>query len=220
MKRARQLAALFDAGVRSRVATAVREAEGETAGEIRVVVLAAAGEYAELAWAGAALGALAGAGLAAFGALAIGIWCVTPTWMALPAASGAAVGYLATRLSPVLRRWLAGEERLERRVEARARELFLEEQVFATADRTGILLLVALFERRVAVLGDQGIYGRVPETAWPPITDKVVVGIRAGRPVEALLEAVGACGALLRERGVARRGDDANELPDLPRVDA
>jgi putative membrane protein len=220
VKRARQLAALFDAGVRSRVANAVREAEGETGGEIRVVVLAAAGEYAEIAWAGAALGALAGAGLAAFGALAAGVWCVTPTWMALPAASGAALGYLATRLTPALRRWLAGEERLERRVEARARELFLEEQVFATRDRTGILLLVALFERRVAVLGDQGIYSRVPESAWPPITDRVVAGIRAGNPVDALLEAVAACGALLRERGVGRRATDTNELPDLPRVDA
>ena len=34
---------------------------------------------------------------------------------------------------------------------------FVEEEVFSTRDRTGILLFLSLFEHRVVVLGDSGI---------------------------------------------------------------
>ena len=38
-----------------------------------------------------------------------------------------------------------------------------EEEVFSTEDRTGILLLLSLFEHRVVVLGDAGIKAKVGE---------------------------------------------------------
>ncbi len=48
------------------------------------------------------------------------------------------------------------------RVERRAHAAFAESEVFATRARTGLLLLVALFEHRVEIVCDRGVEERVP----------------------------------------------------------
>jgi putative membrane protein len=96
----------------------------------------------------------------------------------------------------------------------RAAAAFLEAEVFATRDRTGVLIFLALFEHRVVVLADSGIAARVEPGAWKGISDRLAAGIREGRAAAALIEAIGACGRLLAERRVERRPDDVSELPD------
>src|SRR5258707_69494 len=125
----------------------VREAEARTSGEIVPYVVDRSDEYASAAWKGAALGAL----LAPLVALAIYLW--TPVWgipltywTALPAPIGAAMAFLIGAFVPPVRRWLTGEHVLEARVRSRAAVAFLEQEVFHTANRTGILLFVSLFE--------------------------------------------------------------------------
>ena len=103
---------------------------------------------------------------------------------------------------------------LTRRVRRRAAVAFLDEEVFNTEDRTGILIFLSLFERRVVVLGDAGINSKVGEEEWAAITDAIAAGIHAGRPGEALVEGIGACGRLLARRGVEIQPDDRNELRD------
>ncbi|MDH3727358.1 MAG: hypothetical protein OER77_07485, partial [Myxococcales bacterium] len=120
----------------------------------------------------------------------------------------------ASRFDRVARR-LIDDDALSSRVEGRAAEAFLEEQVFATSERTGVLIFVALFEHRVLVLADEGINERVDATAWDDISNELAFGIRRGTPAPALIRAVERCADLLSEHGVA--ADAANQLSNEPR---
>ena len=92
----------------------------------------------------------------------------------------------------------------------------MEERVFATRDRTGVLIFVALFEHRVLVLADEGINERVDDDAWEEISDELALGLRRGTPAPALIHAVERCADLLAEHGISPL-DPANELSDEPR---
>lgn len=197
------------------VRAAVQEAESRTSGEIVPYVVEASDEYPNAVWRGAALGALVGP----FAAFVIyhlgGFWgSHMAIWMLLPPAAGAAAGFLLTAFIPWLKRFMAGEEMLEARARRRAAVAFLEQEVFRTRERTGILLFVSLFERRVVVLADSGIHQKVAPGEWDGIVAGIVQGIHAGKPGAALIAAIGECGRLLERHGVARREDDIDELPN------
>jgi putative membrane protein len=198
------------------IRAAVEEAERSSAAEIVPVLLEAADPYAVADWKGAALGALLASAGAALLERLDPSWGPSAIWILLPAFAGAAAAALAARAIPALRRVLAGRDLIDDRVESRAREAFLEHEVFRTRDRSGVLVLVALFEHRVRILADTGIHAAVPHERWQQIADATARAVREGRPGEALRQAVVACGAVLGERGPRRRADDVNELPDAP----
>lgn len=167
----------------------------------------------------ATLGALA-ASLAAALWLVLGDrWLLAPAlWVALPPTVGAALGMLAVLATPSWRRLLVGRETLERRVRARAAQAFLDEELFTTRHRTGVLLFVALFERRVEILCDEGVRKLVPEGTWQDVADELARGLRTHQAGPALVAAVEKCGILLEAHGVERREDDVDELSDRPRI--
>jgi putative membrane protein len=195
------------------IQTAVREAEERTSGEIVPYVVEQSDEYPSASWKGAALGALLGPMVA----LALHRWSdlwglPLGYWIALPAPLGGAIGYLLADLLSPLKRGLVGAEILAARARRRAAGAFLEQEVFRTRERTGILLFLSLFERRVVLLADSGIHQKVEEGQWEAITSRLAEGIRQGRPGPALAEAIRACGELLERHGVERRTDDQDEL--------
>ncbi|MES1241411.1 MAG: hypothetical protein ABUT39_07315 [Acidobacteriota bacterium] len=197
------------------IRAAVAEAEGRTSGEIVPYVVEASDGYGSAVWKGIALGALAGPLVAEALYLYGRFWGgTTPLWIALPTAVGGAVGFLLATFVPAVKRWLAGGDLLDLRTRQRAGRAFLEEEVFRTRDRTGILLFLSLFEHRVVVLGDAGINRQVEQRHWDGIIQSVVAGIRAGRPGEALALAIRQCGELLERYGVALQPGDTNELSD------
>jgi len=209
----------FTEADRAEIQAAVAEAEGRSAGEIVPYAVSACDDYQEARWRGTTLAALLGSLAAALVHALGGYWGeLLDLWIAVPPVAGAAFGYLAVQACPWLRRTLAGPELLERRVAQRAAAAFLEAEVFATRDRTGILILVALFERRVVVLGDAGINARVQQHEWDHIVAGIVAGIRAGTPGKALADGIRACGALLERPGMERRADDTDELPNQLRT--
>jgi putative membrane protein len=185
------------------IRAAVAAAEAGTSGEIVPYVVGESDEYGGAAWKGAAFGALLG-GLAGWAVHRWGGFWGTNlfAWMVLPPAAGAALG------------WLAGGELLDLRTRRRAAAAFLEEEVFRTRHRTGILLFVSLFERRVVVLGDAGVNAKVEPGEWDEVVRLAVEGIRQGRPGEGLAAAIAACGRLLARPGLERLPDDTDELPD------
>ncbi len=196
------------------VRQAVAAVEGQTSGEIVPFVVDASDAYEGASWKGAALGALGAAVLAAVAHTLAGMWGGGALWISLPAAAGGALGFLLAAFVPAVRRALIAADVLDRRVRRRAAVAFVEEEVFNTADRTGVLLLLSLFEHRVVVLGDAGINARVGQEEWVAITDAIAAGIREGRPGEALVEGIAACGRLLSRRGVEIQPGDRNELRD------
>jgi putative membrane protein len=182
----------IDAAGRMAIEAAVRDAERVTSGEILVVVSRACDEYGAAGWRCAAL--LAGVvllGLGLFGPpLPIG------TLAALQAAALAA-GHLLARI-PAVRRAFVAEAQLQRCAEQRASRAFAEHGLHRTAGRSGLLILVALFERRVVVLADEGVNRRLGAGhSWQEVVERALAGIRAGRPAEGIAEAVRRCGEIL-----------------------
>lgn len=195
------------------IRAAVAEAEQRTSGEIVPYFVEESDAYPSALWKGIALGAFTGALLAEaiyfFGDFWGGL---IPLWIALPTAAGGAVGFLLAAYVPAVKRWMAGDGLLDLRTRQRAEMAFLEEEVFHTRDRTGILLFLSLFEHRVIVIGDSGINRQVEQGQWDGIVKAVAAGIRAGRPGEALVEGIRQCGELLERHGVAIQPDDFDEL--------
>jgi len=192
--------------------------EERTGGEIVPYIVKRVVDSGEERWLGATLGALGAALIAGLVNVygdhwgGSGVW-----WITLPAIVGAGGGYLAAGFDAI-GRWLIPEDRLDRAVHLRAKAAFLEEEVFATQDRTGILVFLALFEHRAVILADSGIHRSVPEGAWQGVVDELIDGIKAGQAAKALEKAISVCGVLLEEHGVERRTDDEDELPDEPRI--
>jgi putative membrane protein len=198
---------------------AVAAAERRSAGEIVIVIAERCDSYQGALWKSAALGAMAATLAAAILHGALGYWGGSIwLWLALPAWAGAGVGYVLPLLLRPLHRALVGAEVLEARVDRRAKAAFAESEVFATRARTGLLLLVALFEHRVEILSDKGVEERVPSVEWAPIIDRLTGGLRQGRAAQAIVAAVGEIGSLLEARGVKGVGLDVDELPDRPTV--
>ena len=112
----------------------------------------------------------------------------------------------------------AGMETLETAVHRRAAVAFLEEEVFNTRDRTGILLFVSLFEHRIEVIGDTGIDAKVEQAEWEEVVGLIRDGIRSRTLADGMVTAIERCGDLLHRRGVDIRPDDTDELPDDVRV--
>jgi putative membrane protein len=205
-----------------RIRTAVEQAEERTAGEIVPVVVPRSASYEVVTWRGTA-----GAVLLALTAILLVLqfydgwglgWLYTP-WGVVMTSLGAAVagGLLASYVGPV-QRMLAGDDLLDETVHRRALQSFVEEEVFDTRDRTGILLFVSLLEHRIEVLGDTGINELVRPDDWAEVVARIRKGIQNDNLTEGLVEAIGMCGRLLERRGVNVRPDDENELSDTVRT--
>lgn len=206
---------VFSEADREAIRAATAEAERVTSGELVVYVVERCDPHPEVACKGALIGGAIGAVCAAIAVRLFGGWGAPDyLWLLIGLQLGLLAGWLASRVEGIARR-LISDEALESRADGRAAEAFIEERVFATAARTGVLIFVALFEHRVLVLADDGIRERVGEGAWHDIAAGVATGIRGGAPASALVEAVGRCARLLDERGVP--ADVANELSNEPR---
>ena len=107
---------------------------------------------------------------------------------------------------------------LERRCEggdalARAARLFDSLGLRRTAADTGVLLYVALEDRKTAVFAGRGVHGAAEPGFWKAVVDTVADGFRRQDAVGGLVAAVERIGGLLL---TAAPGEDVagNELPD------
>jgi uncharacterized membrane protein len=94
---------------------------------------------------------------------------------------------------------------------ARATEVFTRLGMHATAERNGVLVYLAVEDRKLAIAGDAGVHARVGEEYWQRVRDGMVEHLRGGRPRDAVLHAVAEVGDILR-RFFPRRPDDRDEL--------
>ena len=199
---------LLDPAARLHLEATVMEAEQDTEGEIVVVVARACDEYGSAGWRlGVSLAALVFAGLLAF---------VPPLagWIYLAAQAAAiAVAHAMARIDAV-RRLLLARPLVQTRVAERAIHAFATNGLTRTQNRTGILIFVALLERRVVVLADEGIHRALdPNENWQQVVDLSVDGLRRGEDVSGLEAAIRRCGEILA-RHVPVLGRNPNELPN------
>ncbi|MCY1077306.1 TPM domain-containing protein [Archangium lansingense] len=100
---------------------------------------------------------------------------------------------------------------------ARAAQLFEQLGLRRTAEDTGVILYVALSDRKAAVYAGQGVHGAAQPGFWQEVVDALARGFREGSAVTALEAAVERIGDLLR---TAVPGEDTrgNELPNVVSV--
>lgn len=203
-----------------RVKVAVEKAEGLTSGEIVPVIVPESSDYAEVTWKSLLLGLLLGLLTYEIYSLISPGWDVTSGYQLVSLPSfliiGAGLGYVAATKWAFFKRLLISNNRLDEAVHQRAKEAFLENEVFLTRDRTGMILLVSLFEHRVEVLGDSGINANVTENDWSDIVAVVIQGVKQGKLTDGLVAGIEQCGLLLQKLGLERKADDTNELPNAP----
>ena len=195
---------------------AIARVEARTGVQIVTALVAKADTYAELPWMAFALGvSLAALGIVTFDAM-------QPAWpsshvalvcaVALLASGGASAlvavlvpGYARVFLRPAIR---------DLEVRHYAQSLFLRRELFKTRSRSAILILVCKFERRVEILPDVGLYGRVGADDWKRVIAAMMPLLRDARFADALHAGVSLAGQMLAAKGFAGNPGGANELPD------
>jgi putative membrane protein len=192
------------------VADEVARAERSTAGEIVVTLARASSDYARQRMAVSFVFTL-------LGALALYEFVphLSALWIVCGEAPLMALSFWVTGLSPVLR-LVVRESARQEAVDARAKQLFIEQGVTETRQRSGVLLYLSEAEHRVELLADRGIHEHVGQEAWQKTVDVVVNEIRTGHPKEGIVRAVQAIGLSLGQH-FPPAADDVNELADAPR---
>lgn len=193
---------------KEQIRQAVANAEGSTAGEIATMVVARSDSYHEAVTLGAVLGSAMLALLIAIVSQHVTIWSYLPLAIILYFPF-----QLLVRRVPSLQRPFIAGSRLEEAVRERAVRAFYEKGLYRTADETGILIFISIFERKVWILGDRGINSRISTDSWQQLVKVLTTGIREGRACEALCEVIGSCGKELA-RHFPRQKNDSNELQD------
>ncbi len=200
----------------NRIRDAVARAEARTSGEIVPYVVARSASHEIAIYRGTLLlGVMACFVVFLIEAFHVGwrwSWLSHGTSQALLIAGAGIVGASIAMFLPAARRSLVGKARLAHVVRQRALAAFVEKEVFCTRERTGIMLLVSLFERRIQVIGDSGINQKVNEDDWSGIVDKIRDGIRSGDLAGGMVAGIEMAGQLLERSGVEIRPDDTNEL--------
>lgn len=198
------------------VDTLVARIEAHTGVQIATALVRRSDAYTELPWKAFALGA----SLAGLALVAADTW--KPQWIlsdtALEHAGAilltAAAAALTAMFVPSFARLLLRRHRAEIEVRRYAESLFFRRRLFGTRDRTAVLILVSLFERRIEIIADEGLGARVAAAAWDGVITRMTPHLRHERPFDALTEALGAVEALLVQRGFQGRLGESDELPN------
>ncbi len=80
-----------------------------------------------------------------------------------------------------------------------------------TRDKTGILFFFLLKERMFYIYADSGIHSLVGQQTWDNIRDKIQIGFKEGKYLDAVLNGLEDAGNVL-EKHFPRKFDDTDEL--------
>lgn len=98
-------------------------------------------------------------------------------------------------------------------IRERVLRLFFDLEMQNTKQRNAVLFYVSANDRRFYILGDKGIYQKVPEDFWEKTVDLVLNLFKKEEIVTGLVEGILHIGNELK-RYFPYRSDDINELPD------
>jgi putative membrane protein len=195
-----------DAG-KQRVKQAIVAVEGQTRAELVVAVRARVAHYRHIDF-------LVGFALSLVALLLFLFYPVDFEIAAMPIDSivAFAFGTVLSAHCPPLRRLLVSRRLVDTEVGRAARAAFVDLGITRTAGRSGILVFVAMYERRVEVVTDVGIDPPLLGAAWTRgLTD--LRRAVAKTDLDAFVIALTQLGPTLA-RVMPRAEDDRNELPD------
>lgn len=105
------------------------------------------------------------------------------------------------------------EDHIEEDVLDHAAFIFEELGMHRTRHRNGVLIYLSVADRKLAVIGDEGIDRRVPANFWNDVLGLLKLHLAAGRPADGLVEAVHTVGEKLSAL-FPREANDQDELPN------
>lgn len=197
----------------------IAETEKRTKAQIVAAVIQRSDTYTELPWKAFALG-VSIAGLLVF-ILDLFLYSWTSYVMAFVAVAITLVAGLAFALLavffPGFARLFLPVHRAEVEVRQYAESLFLDRELFATDERTGVLMLVSLFERKVVILPDKGISSRLSGDAMDDVIAFMIPFLRRKeiyRALEGGLEKLSLVLEVLALPGGSPGKRGGNKLPD------
>ena len=206
-----------------RIKTAVKTAENNISGEIVPVIVERSASYGVANYKGALI-------LAALSFLlmvvldryvivdASSTLYYDPAFIFSVVVSAGALGAALSIFFEPIKRLLISQKLMDECTRQRAENAFLEEEVFNTRHRTGIMIFISFFEHEVIVMADRGISKVVEQQEWDKIVTELVTHIRAGKIIDGVEAGIKRCGEILLEKGFTKTSDDVNELRDDLRI--
>lgn len=203
-----------------RIKAAVRKAEEKISGEIVPVFVERSGFYTIANY----RGALITAAITFMAVIIIDRYITAsplldPLVIFFVVAFGGFLGGVSTHSIEALKRIMINQTHLDFATRKRAETAFLEEEVFNTRHRTGILIFISFFEREVMVIADRGISKVVDQREWDKMVQDIIEQIRLGKVTDGIEAAILRCGEILLEKGFLKTPDDINELRDDLRIE-
>lgn len=214
-----QLNKKFSEADLERIKAAVREAESKISGEIVPVIVARSGYYSIANYKGGLFGAaFAFLFVIVFDRFVPTMAVYDPLLIFVIVILVGILAAVASHFSDTIKRMLIGQQHMDNATRQRAENAFLEEEVFNTRHRTGIMIFISFFEHEVIVMADRGISKVVDQREWDKMVNSLTENIRKGKIVDGLEAALKRCGEILLEKGFHKEADDENELRDDLRI--
>ncbi len=198
---------------KEKISTIIQEAEKKTSGEIVIFVVHESDDYIESHLKSALFFNL----LSVLFIFSIQVFPVDLYYnfdlysSSLLIFTATAFGFILCYI-PFFKKLFISKADIDKKVNDRAKLAFLDREVFKTKQRTGILIFLSFFEKKVVVLADSGIHQKVKQESWQEVVKLIINGIHNNDLASGIKEAVHYCGNLLETSGLTISRDDQNEL--------
>lgn len=203
-----------------RIKKAVHDAESKISGEIVPVFVERSGFYSIANYRAALIGAASVFLLIIiFDRYVPSLAVYDPVLIFTFVMLGGFIGALKSHFISPVKRFMLSQGHLDQATRKRAETAFLEEEVFNTRQRTGILIFVSFFEHEVIVMADKGISKVVDQKEWDSLVRIIIEHIKKGKITDGIVSAITRCGDILLEKGFVITPDDVNELGDELRLE-
>jgi len=210
----------FSAGDLERIKAAVRDAETKISGEIVPVFVEKSGYYTIANYRAAIIGAAAVFMLLIIFDRYLPTYAVhDPMFIFIFTLIGGLIGALKAQYINPIKKLMLSQVHMDQATRKRAEAAFLEEEVFNTRQRTGIMIFISFFEHEVIVMADKGINKVVEQKEWDNIVRGMIEQIKKGKITDGIVHAINRCGELLLQKGFVITPDDVNELNDDLRLE-
>jgi putative membrane protein len=200
---------LFSREQKEKIRQAVRAAEGSTRADIAIMLVDESDRYREAEL----TGALSFSALVAL-VLSMALQHLT-IWFYIPLTAVLFFPFVRLfRVFPHMKLAFLHRRRVEEAVRERAIYAFFQKGVHKTDEQTGILIFISLLERKVWILADKGIHGKIADDFLRTLAFDVAAGIKEDRALEALCSVIEKCGAELARHfpGSHGKGQPADEI--------
>jgi putative membrane protein len=203
-----------------RIKNAVKTAESKISGEIVPVFVEKSSHYTIANYRAALIGAAAVFFLIViFDRYVPSLAVYDPVLIFVLVMLGGFIGAMISHFVNPVKRLMLSQSYMDLATRKRAQSAFLEEEVFNTRQRTGIMIFISFFEHEVIVMADKGISKVVEQKEWDAIVRKIIENVKKGKITDGIEAAILRCGEILLEKGFVVTHDDVNELKDDLRME-